>query len=244
MNIISIDPSMLSKYNNVNYIKNQLTAYQNWLIDYSKNGMVAFSDFYLGYTQDDLFVLISKTIYPEVYGIGFNHGMKLSNGHTIGGNVLASCIYDYENMGFQISVDINVRDERWLQSGITSFDDFSEEQKYEIGVAATTWFAIFAKVQTDAMKSQKKIIKMCDPIKTRSKKYDQKDIYYKPILLSPGIQYIYQKGPSNRTEFVRHCEAWSVRGHFRHYKSGKTIYISPFQKGSGRLKDTTYKIKE
>ena len=27
---------------------------------------------------------------------------------------------------------------------------------------------------------------------------------------------------------------WSVRGHFRHYKSGKVVYIKPFEKGNGR----------
>ena len=32
----------------------------------------------------------------------------------------------------------------------------------------------------------------------------------------------------------RRCRKWSVRGHVRHYKSGKTVYIKPFEKGVDR----------
>ena len=30
------------------------------------------------------------------------------------------------------------------------------------------------------------------------------------------------------------CAAWGVRGHFRHYKSGKTVFIQPYVKGKKR----------
>lgn len=36
---------------------------------------------------------------------------------------------------------------------------------------------------------------------------------------------------------------FSVRGHYRHYKSGKVIWIEEYEKGSGKRKDTVYKIK-
>lgn len=38
------------------------------------------------------------------------------------------------------------------------------------------------------------------------------------------------------------CEAWEVKGHFRHYKSGKVVYVKPFQKGKGKVKDKEYKL--
>ena len=37
------------------------------------------------------------------------------------------------------------------------------------------------------------------------------------------------------------CSAWGVRGHFRHYRNGKTIFIEPFVKGKER---DQYKGKE
>lgn len=36
--------------------------------------------------------------------------------------------------------------------------------------------------------------------------------------------------------------AFSVRGHFRTYSSGKTVWIKPFVKGVGNLKDKNYKL--
>lgn len=35
---------------------------------------------------------------------------------------------------------------------------------------------------------------------------------------------------------------FSVRGHFRHYKSGKVVWISEYQKGTGKKKRKTYKM--
>ena len=39
------------------------------------------------------------------------------------------------------------------------------------------------------------------------------------------------------------CE-FTVRGHYRHYKSGKVVWVSEFTKGSGKKKDKTYKLRE
>ncbi len=38
----------------------------------------------------------------------------------------------------------------------------------------------------------------------------------------------------HRGRIVRRTAAWSVRGHYRHYQSGKVIYIKPFEKGPER----------
>ncbi len=35
---------------------------------------------------------------------------------------------------------------------------------------------------------------------------------------------------------------FSVRGHYRHYKSGKVIWITEYTKGCGKKKDKTYKV--
>ena len=41
------------------------------------------------------------------------------------------------------------------------------------------------------------------------------------------------------------CEHWEVRGHYRHYKSGKIVFIKPYAKGKNKeakVKNTIYKI--
>lgn len=35
---------------------------------------------------------------------------------------------------------------------------------------------------------------------------------------------------------------FTVRGHYRHYKSGKVVWVSEFTKGNGKRKDKTYKM--
>lgn len=49
------------------------------------------------------------------------------------------------------------------------------------------------------------------------------------------------------TSRTYHCEDWEVRGHWRHYKSGKKVFINSYHKGAKRNegieKDKTYTLK-
>ena len=92
-------------------------------------------------------------------------------------------------------------------------------------------------------KIEKHVIKKLQPTPLQiqqatknGKSYKSKSITVKDI----SIQYVYEPHETQKRNY--HCEAWSVRGHIRHYKSGKSVYISPYTKGKGRLKDTTYLI--
>ena len=42
---------------------------------------------------------------------------------------------------------------------------------------------------------------------------------------------VYANGFKGDKTYTRHIESWAVRGHLRHYKSGKVAYIKPFIKG-------------
>lgn len=48
-------------------------------------------------------------------------------------------------------------------------------------------------------------------------------------------------------KIVRSADCWSVRGHYRHYKNGKTVFIKSYEKGKNRnsgahTRNTYYKI--
>lgn len=48
-------------------------------------------------------------------------------------------------------------------------------------------------------------------------------------------------------KYIQHhfsCLCWSVRGHLRHYKSGKVVFVKPFRKGRERGNFAKYKAKE
>ena len=59
-----------------------------------------------------------------------------------------------------------------------------------------------------------------------SKKNEGKDI---TLDLDTAVRYIKKKGLHKI-----HCELWGVRGHYRHYKSGKVVFIEAYQKGKKR----------
>ena len=63
----------------------------------------------------------------------------------------------------------------------------------------------------------------------------------------PGKTYILKhssRGPSLSTPGSHASPAgvFSVRGHYRHYKDGRTVWIKPYEKGQGKQKDKTYKL--
>ena len=67
----------------------------------------------------------------------------------------------------------------------------------------------------------------------------------------PGKVFVYQlpkvtdeleeKVRKHIEVIVRHCEAWGVRGHYRHYKNGTVVYIKPYVKGTNK---SAYKGRE
>ena len=98
-------------------------------------------------------------------------------------------------------------------------------------------FYLFDYTQSKAMKEKHRIEK----VRRQAQKKEQvtsnaPEAHQAPgsIKITDGIQYLYKY--EEKEEAVRHmtCELWSVRGHYRHYKSGKVSYIAPYQKGKAR----------
>lgn len=66
--------------------------------------------------------------------------------------------------------------------------------------------------------------------------------YRKVITLTPKI-YIYDnKGSVEKREINRLMESWGVRGHWREYKSGKRIWVKPYEKGIGEKDSKEYRL--
>ena len=49
-------------------------------------------------------------------------------------------------------------------------------------------------------------------------------------------EQVHKKLKSKKIQRITDC--WGVRGHYRHYKNGKTVYIEPYKKGKGRNEKT------
>lgn len=94
-------------------------------------------------------------------------------------------------------------------------------------------FYAFSKIQEKSLKSKRKFITLksrsLENTKHESNKNREKVYHKKPVKISSGIYYKYEE--STRT-YERHVESWFVRGHYRTYKSGKTVFIEGHYRGS------------
>jgi hypothetical protein len=58
-----------------------------------------------------------------------------------------------------------------------------------------------------------------------------------------SVQYSFDySNEGAKRAYQRHTESWKVRGHWRHYKNGKSVWIEPYTKGKGEIEPKTYKF--
>lgn len=93
-----------------------------------------------------------------------------------------------------------------------------------------------------AIKSKKKIIKVQSNVEREFKESSGGCSKSSVIKLSDGIEYQYVHEYEDVRPYNRHIEAWEVKGHYRHYKSGKIVFVKPYQKGKGKIHDKEYVI--
>lgn len=58
---------------------------------------------------------------------------------------------------------------------------------------------------------------------------------YKEVKYTRIVKYYSLESEEVRRHFIK-CDCWGVAGHWRHYKSGKKVFISPYKKGINRDK--------
>lgn len=109
--------------------------------------------------------------------------------------------------------------------------------------AAITCVVLYCEIQKQSLRKKERIkreVTLPKRKKSSDKPIKNVDGTY-TVNLDKGIQFIYEKSDVH-IDFVRHCEAWNVRGHYRHYKSGKVGFVKPYVKGKGRLNSKTYMV--
>lgn len=84
-------------------------------------------------------------------------------------------------------------------------------------------------------------IKMYNQLRKKKKRMKLPDLYLSDEL----TYYAAFNVPEEKLKRSIKCPVWDVRGFYRHYKNGKTVWINSFQKGKDRNKgissDRTYK---
>lgn len=77
--------------------------------------------------------------------------------------------------------------------------------------------------------------------RTRSGECYVKHASQTPIRIGDKVVAHYESDGEPRT-YERHTESWCVRGHYRHYKSGKVAFIPPHIKGAGKPKCAVFHV--
>lgn len=125
--------------------------------------------------------------------------------------------------------------------GDSDFDGLSDNQNVARSVFA---LQMLNYVDSRLKKERRRITKLMPTPEQIQDADNTQTVYKSNVITIKGVtvQYIYE--PHKARRYNRSCEAWGVRGHYRHYKSGKVVYIRPHTKGIGKIKDTIYRFAE
>lgn len=123
-----------------------------------------------------------------------------------------------------------------MDKSLEEYDKLEAVYKYICGLAFRTVMYINYKMLSDRVEKNIPFKDNIQENKTENKTEKTEKKYYS---LCEAIKYI-SKSHGGHHEIK--CEKWSVRGHYRKYKNGKTIFIKEFTKG--KKKDETIQIKQ
>lgn len=105
----------------------------------------------------------------------------------------------------------------------------------DIQSAVTVYASTMALLTYGGEKETKKRKTSSKPRVIREQTKRKSNVYI--LKRSNGEGYIVNQGSHKSPSY-----SFSVRGHFRHYKSGKVIWIEEYSKGTGNKQSKTYKL--
>lgn len=129
----------------------------------------------------------------------------------------------------------------------TKYRNIEDNKKF--GDVSYNWadyiYSVMAYIMTTPRERMErpKGVKIFNTQKAESKRNRENKIY----LLDEIVDYVNENGLTILPgKHIINCPCWSVRGHYRHYKSGKVVFIKNYEKGKekGKVKskDKTYTI--
>ena len=143
-----------------------------------------------------------------------------------------------ENTGdYEVATEFN-----WIISGEKIETKYKNKKDNDIfGNTSCDWadylYAVMAYIMTfkrERIQKKKTSESSENNNKEQRKEYKPKNIY----LLDEIVDYVNENGltiQSSDTHKIN-CPCWSVRGHYRHYKSGKVVFVKNYKKGKERGK--------
>lgn len=184
---------------------------------------------------------LSNFIYDE-FSLLFTKKNKLSLGVTVffisdNGDISGTEIHLVFLNGNWIKdifyeIKLNEKSENEFDVYCSSFDEKYVNIGFEIAQIVIRTMVYIMNTPRDTLlkpKIAKEIVKTQNKTENNGK---NRKVY----LLDEIVKYVNDNGfavSSNGTHKIN-CPCWSVRGHYRHYKSGKVVFIKNYEKGKER----------
>ena len=177
---------------------------------------------------------------------GINIGMVLSDGkqHSFTVATYMDYVKNGETEMWDIKGDIwHVNDPFKPFRIIGTYPYVSDdEEKFgeEIKIVGTFALSLICKIQEEGLKMSEKVDKARNFNENQNNETENKKKHHhkgnpRVVYLGNHIKYQYELSDNNvHKEFERRCECWTVRGHYRHCKSGVICFVKPHVKGPKR----------
>lgn len=153
-------------------------------------------------------------------------GKVLSLGINQNGKSLGKLVFDTESGGNGMYV---------MTKNTTKLSD--EDKQTVVTVYAST-MALLVFGRSTISRNENKVRIMTQPKNNNNRPHKSKTSGYTYILNICGKEPTLMPKGTHRSPNVE----FSVRGHFRHYRNGKIIWIKEYVKGTGNKKNKTYRI--
>lgn len=188
---------------------------------------------------DDFALLFTK---QEDIEIALRVFFKCENGDITGTQIHLAKLH--EEWIKNISYEVELSDEN--ECGFDVFCNSNDKKYLDIGFYITE---IVLKTMLYIMNTPRsKVVKPKKKNKPESNSKTGNTRNDKIYLLDEIVEYVNENRlriTSSGTHTIN-CPCWSVRGHYRHYKSGKVVFIKKYEKGKekGKVKpkDKTYTV--
>ena len=141
-------------------------------------------------------------------------------------------------------IDIPEGDQHWAAKGCRTMNDLPDSLVDHLRQMSKPLVCMFAWIQKKALKTRSKVerVRRQAEEKTPRKNSTSRPSAPRVIRLTGDTTYSVVADTGLPRQFTRRCEAWEVRGHYRHYKSGKVVFVRPHIRGAGAVKDKQYSV--
>lgn len=178
------------------------------------------------FIYDEFSLLFTK---KNKLSLGVTIFFKSDNGDISGTEIHLVCLNGNWIKDIFYEIKLNEKSENEFDVYCSSFDKKYVNIGFEIAQIVIRTMVYIMNAPRDTLlkpKIPKEIVKTQNKTENKGK---SRKVY----LLDEIVKYVNDNGlavSSNETHKIN-CPCWSVRGHYRHYKSGKVVFINNYKKG-------------